>query len=147
MKVEAYFSGIKNANEAVDKLKSQGINAYADLNDHYQVNTDVRTKEVGPLSTASNSDLVLNSGTPSGSTGKSPLLAASPMVSGMGGFEEIADVNYKVIINVDSNKEGTVKNIIESLEGSMQSPNLEVPKHLKDIDLSKANPDFISDLE
>jgi hypothetical protein len=147
MKVEAYFRGIKNANEAVDKLKSQGINAYSDLNDHYQVNTDVRTKEVGPLSSPSNSDLVLNSGTPSGSTGKSPLLAASPMVSGMGGFEEIADVNYKVIITVDSEKEAAAKSIIESMGGSMQSPNLEVAKHLKDVDISKADPDFINDLE
>jgi hypothetical protein len=147
MKVEAYFSGIKSANEAVDKLKSQGINAYSDLNDHYQVNTDVRTKEVGPLSSPSNSDLVLNSGTPSGSTGKSPLLAASPMVSGMGGFEEIADVNYKVIITVDSEKEAAAKSIIEAMGGSMQGPNLEVPKHLKDVDISKADPDFINGLE
>jgi hypothetical protein len=147
MKVEAYFRGIKSANEAVDKLKSQGINAYSDLNDHYQVNTDIRTKEVGPLSSPSNSDLVLNSGTPSGSTGKSPLLAASPMVSGMGGFEEIADVNYKVIITVDSEKEAAAKSIIEAMGGSMQSPNLEVPKHLKDVDISKADPDFINGLE
>jgi hypothetical protein len=147
MKVEAYFSGIKNANEVVDKLKNLGINAYADLNDHYQVNTDVRTKEEGFLSSSSNSDLVLNSGTPSGSTGRSPLLAASPMVSGMGGFEEIADVNYKVVISIDSVKESSVENIIESMGGSMQNPNVEVAKHLKDVDLSKADPHFTQDLE
>lgn len=147
MKFEAFFKGIKNANEAVDKLKGQGIEAYADINDHYQMNTDVRPKEESFLSTTSNSDLVLNAGSPDGNTGRSPLLAASPMVSGMGDFEEIADINYKVIINADANNKQKAKEIIKSLGGTMESPNLNIQKHVKDIDLSKADPKFLKDLE
>ncbi|MDF2881402.1 MAG: hypothetical protein K0R54_1959 [Clostridiaceae bacterium] len=147
MKIEAFFKGIKNANEAADKLKSQGIKAYADINDHFQLNTDVRPKEEGFLSTTSNSDLVMNSGIPDDNTGRSPLLAASPMVSGMGGFEEIADINYKVIISTDANNKQKAEEIIKSLGGTMESPNLNIQKHVKDIDLSKADPEFLKDLE
>lgn len=142
MKLEAFFTGIKNANEVVSKLKNEGINAYADINDHYQLNADVRHKEEGFLSTTSNSDLVINSGTPDGN----PMLAASPMVSGMGGFEEILDINYRVIVDTDSNKKKKAEEIIRSLGGSMESPNLNIQKHIKDIDLSRADPEFLKTL-
>lgn len=147
MKFEAFFKGIKNANEAAAMLNSQGIKAYADINDHFQMNTDVRPKEESFLSTTSNSDLVLNAGSPDGNTGRSPLLAASPMVSGMGDFEEIADINYKVIINADANNKEKAKEIIKSFGGTMESPNLNIQKHVKDINLSKADPKFLKDLE
>lgn len=147
MKFEAFFSGIKNANEVVNKLKSEGINAYTDINDHYEVNTDVRTKDVAFLSTSSNADLVLNSGTPSENTDSSPMLAASPMVSGMGGFEEIADVNYKVIVDTDSNNKNKALDIIKSLGGSMESPNVDIPNHIKDVDLSKVDQKYTEDIE
>jgi hypothetical protein len=147
MKLEVFFKGIKNANEAVNKLASEGINAYADINDHYQINTDVRKKEYSFLPTSSNSDLVINSGTASGSEDRSPLLAASPMVSGMGGFEEIEDINYKVIIDADPDSRKKAEEIIESLEGSLENPNLDIQNHIKDVDLSNADPEFIKKLE
>lgn len=146
MKIEAFYEGIKNANEAVNKLKSEGINAYTDLNDHLQFNT-ARNKEVAFLTTPSNADLVLNSGNPSGVSDKSPLLAASPMVSGMGGFEEIADVKYKVIVETDSSNKKKAEDIIKSSGGSLDNPNLDIQKHIKDIDFSKADPDFMKTLE
>lgn len=147
MKFEAFFSGIKNANEVVNKLRSEGINAYADINDHYEVNTDARTKYATFLSASSNSDLVLNSGTPSENTDRSPMLTASPMVSGMGGFEEIADVNYKVIVDTDSNNKNKAEDIIKFLGGSMESPNVEIPNHIKNVDLSKVDPKYTKDIE
>lgn len=147
MKFEAFFSGIKNANEVVDKLRIAGINAYVDINDHYQINTDVRKKEYTFLPTSSNSDLVINSGTTSGNEDKSPMLAASPMVSGMGDFEEIEDINYKVIVDTNPNDRKKVEKIIKSLGGSMESPNLDIQNHIKDVDLSKADPEFIKKLE
>lgn len=146
MKLEAFFRGIKNANEVVDKLKSEGISAYADINDHYELNTDVRHKEAAFLSATSNSDLVLNSGTPSGNTAVSPMLAASPMVSGMGNFEEITDINYKVVVNAGPENKKKAEEIIKSLGGSLENPNLNIQNRIKDIDLSKADPEFLKNL-
>jgi hypothetical protein len=145
MKFESFFSGIKAANDAVEKLKAQGFDAYVDLNDHYQINTDVNTKDFSFLSTTSNADLVLNSGTPSGSSGRSPLLAASPMVSGMGSFEEIADINYKVLVDVPQNKKSNAESIITSLGGTMQSPNVEIEKHVKDVNLDEVDLNLFDD--
>lgn len=147
MKIEAFFRGIKNANEAVQKLQSQGINSYADTNDHFQLNRNTKGSNGELLSSPTNSDLVLNAGSPEGERDKSPLLAASPMVSGMGGFEEIADVNYKVVVETDDNNKKEAEKIIKSLGGSMKSPNFNTAKHVENIDLSKADPDFIKTIQ
>lgn len=147
MKIEAFFSGIKNANEVVSKFKNEGIDAYTDINDHYDLDVENRSVSKNFLTSPSNSNLVLNSASPStGRDDRSPLSAASPMVSGMGGFEEIADVNYKVIINTDDSGKKKVEEIIKSCGGSLRSPNLNVAKHVKGIDLSKADPDFMKNL-
>lgn len=147
MKIEAFFKGIKNANEVVQKLKNQGINAYVDINDHFQLNRNTEGSNGELLSSPTNSDLVLNAGAPDGERDKSPMLAASPMVSGMGGFEEIADVNYKIIIDTDSKNKEKVEGAIKALGGSMRSPNFNVAKHVEDINLSKADPDFIKTIQ
>lgn len=147
MKNEAFFRGIKNANEAVQKLKEQGIDAYTDINDHFQMDRRTKGSNGELLSSPTNSDLVLNTGAPRGERDKSPLLAASPMVSGMGGFEEIADVNYKVIVKTDAHNKKEAEKIIKSLGGSMRSPNFNTAKHVEGIDLSKADPDFMKTIE
>ncbi|MFL0252669.1 hypothetical protein ACJDT4_19835 [Clostridium neuense] len=147
MKIEAFFKGIKNANEVVQKLKNQGINAYVDINDHFQLKRNTEGSNGELLSSPTNSDLVLNAGAPDGERDKSPMLAASPMVSGMGGFEEIADVNYKIIIDTDSKNKEKIEGEIKALGGSMRSPNFNVAKHVEDINLSKADPDFIKTIE
>ena len=147
MKIEAFFRGIKNANEVVDKLKREDIKAYADINDHYQLNIDVENNKGHILSSPTNSGLVLNSGIPMEDRDKSPLLAASPMVSGMGGFEEIEDINYRVVVDADLNNKEKAEKIIRSLGGSMDNPNLNIQKHIKGVDLSKADPKFLKTLE
>lgn len=147
MKIEAFFRGIKNANEAVQKLEGQGINAYTDINDHFQMDRRTKGSNGELLTSPTNSDLVLNTGAPRGERDKSPLLAASPMVSGMGGFEEISDVNYKVIVETDDNNKKEAEKIIKSLGGSMKSPNFNTAKHVENIDLSKADSDFMKTIQ
>jgi hypothetical protein len=134
MKVEGFFSGIKNANKAVEKLRQAGFNnSYADINEHYMVHNNMETNLPGSENTPSLSDLVLKSGDPSEFSDKSPLIAASPMVSGMGRFEEVMDVNYKVVANVSDNDKENVSEIIRSMGGDLNSPNLNLPDRIKDL--------------
>lgn len=133
MRMESYFSGIKNANMAVEKLKSEGFkSAYSDINSHDSIN-NVIAKEGGVLNSSSLSGIVLNSANTLYTTEQGPLAAASPMASGMGGFEEIADVNYKVIVNVDEKDLSRVKQIIEDLGGDLNNPNFKVPEGLENV--------------
>jgi hypothetical protein len=103
MKLEGYFSGIKAANIAVERLNKAGYKeAVADLNDHYILDNNPGVNIPGTDIGAKNlSSYVLNSDEGLDDPRKGPLLAASPMVSGMGGFEEIADVNYRVTVKVE----------------------------------------------
>ena len=136
MKIEGFFSGIKNANEAVGKLKASGFkNAYVDINEHYMANNNVETNFAGNENTPSLSDLVLRSGDPSEMSDKAPLIAASPMVSGMGKFEEVMDVNYKVTVNVNGTDVSAAQQIIKELGGTLESPNLNLPERIKDLNL------------
>lgn len=128
MKIEGYFSGIKAANEAVEKLKSEGFKgAFADINEHlnnaYSQNGFVGSKDVSSLSQA-----VL------GENDNSPLAAASPMASGMGGFEEIADMNCKVVVEASDGNVESAKKIISSMGGTTDDPNVRIPEGLENID-------------
>jgi len=137
MKIESYFSGIKAANEAVEALKRVGINdAVADLNDHYTGNNNSGINNPGTASsTNSLASYVLRSDDPLGDPSLGPLAAASPMVSGMGGFEEIADINYKVIVNTDSKNEEKAKQVITKMGGDLNDPNFKMPKGLENISM------------
>lgn len=136
MKIEGFFSGIKNANEAVEKLKSLGFkNAYADINEHYMPSNNVETNFPGNENTPSLSDLVLRSGEPSEVSDKAPLIAASPMVSGMGTFEEVMDINYKVTADVSEDDTQRAGEIMKSMGGTLRSPNLNLPERIKDLNL------------
>lgn len=144
MKIEGYFSGIKNANEAVEKLKSAGFNnSIRDINDHYvEFNNGIQARLPGTEDAPNLSSLVLNSGEHIEDPSKRPLDAASPMVSGMGGFEEIMDVNYKVVVNIDSEDVEKAKQIIKSMGGDLRDPNLDLPHRLKDINPTMDDLDF-----
>ncbi|MCX7921959.1 MAG: hypothetical protein N3B21_08110 [Clostridia bacterium] len=129
MKVEGFFRSIKAANEAVEKLKNTGVNkAFVDLNDHYNEERNIETNLPGTETSTSLSGLVLESDAHGIARGKSPLNAASPMVSGMGGFEEIADINCKVIVEAGEQEVNKVKQIIKEMGGELDSPNLKKPK-------------------
>jgi hypothetical protein len=135
MKIEGFFSRIKNANAAVEKLRQAGFKSYADINEHYMVNNNVETNLAGSENTPSLSDLVLRSGDASEVSDKSPLIAASPMVSGMGNFEEVMDVNYKVVVDIGDNNETAAREILQSMGGDLESPNLNIPDRIKDLNL------------
>jgi len=118
MKIEAFFSGIKAANEAVSKLKQSGYNkAFVDINDNY-FHAEIENS-------TSLSGLVMESGTNDVDKRTAPLAAANPAVSGMGKIEEIADVNYKVVIETTSENENKLKQIIKDMGGELNNPNVD----------------------
>lgn len=141
MKIQGYFSTIKNADMAVNKLKNLGFsNTYRDINDHVGLNNSTESSIPGTENAPSLAGVVLNSGEPINYQDKATLAAASPMVSGMGGFEEIADINYKVVVDASSDDAENIKRIIEEAGGDIEDPNLNLPEHIKglskDIDYS-----------
>lgn len=132
MKIEAFFSNMKEANEAVHKLKSSGMqDAFVDLNDHYMEERNVKTNLPGTELSTSLSGLVLESDAHGIGERKSPLNAASPMVSGMGNFEEIAEVQCRVVVNTPDGSEEKVRQIMKDGGGTLENPFVKKPK-LKD---------------
>lgn len=147
MKIESFFSGIKAANEAAEALKKVGINAVVDINDHYTGNNNSGTNMPGThSSTNSLASYVLSSDAPLTDPSLGPLAAASPMVSGMGGFEEIADVNYKVIVNSEGNDGEKAKQIIKKMGGDLNDPNFKMPESIKNISLDDLIANMINDM-
>ena len=116
MRIEIYYKGIKNANEAVKKLKSEGFNNTAvDLNDNY----------IDPLS--SNSDFGINfsnvinsSGVSYTSSGRT-LPSTSPMISGFGSFRDLENTSYKVIVNSNSLDNEKLKETIKKTGGKIKN--------------------------
>lgn len=136
MKIEAYFKTIKRANDTVKELKASGFNnAFVDMRENYESDLNITTNLAGTETSGSNSGLVLKSEghIPTDDPRKSPLEAASPMVSGLGGFEEIADYNCKVVIETDSKSAEEVKDILNKMGAKLDSPDLNIPKHLEGI--------------
>ncbi|MHC1685504.1 MAG: hypothetical protein AB6733_21595 [Clostridiaceae bacterium] len=133
MKLEGYFGNIKKANETVAKLNSQGFKgAFVDINEHdnnaYSQNGIVGTRDV-----TSQTEAVLGNSTIAGERVSSPLAAASPMVSGMGRFEEVADINCKVVVEVSDGDKVKAESIIKSMDGTTDDPNARLPKGLDNI--------------
>jgi hypothetical protein len=137
MKVEGFFHSIKNANDTIKKLKESGFSkAYLDLNEHYIGERNVEQNVIGTENAVSLSDMVLGSGSPTLSDrGKAALAAASPMVSGFGNFDEIADINCKVIVETDDDSGDKARRIIEEMGGNLNSPNVKEPEIEGDADL------------
>lgn len=125
MKIKGYFSNLKDANEVVEKLKSQGFkNSFVDANDHYIGNRDVKTDLAGTSGGESLADLVLNSGANNVDRGNSPLSAASPMVSGMGSTEEITNINCCVVVDMNGGDTNLAESIIVDMGGILEDPNV-----------------------
>lgn len=148
MKIEGYFTGIKAANETVEALKKVGIiNAVADINDHYVGNDNAGINNPGTdSSTNSLASLVLRSDEPLSDPRLGPLVAASPMVSGMGGFQEIADVNYKVIVDTENKDAERAKQIMKKMGGDLNDPNFKMPQGLENISVDDLISTMINDV-
>lgn len=116
MRIEIYYKGIKNANEAVTELKNQGFNNTAvDLNDNY----------IDPLN--SNSDLsinfsnVLNSSGVFYASGGNNLPYINSTTSSFGSFKDIENTFYKVIVHSNSSDNEKLKEIIKSTGGKIKN--------------------------
>lgn len=134
MQMEAFFEGMKAANETVQKLKKAGFDkAYVDMNGHYREDRNMDINRVGMEMSASLSDLVLESGSNEKGRGKATLRAASPMVGGYGRFEEIADVTCRVVVKAGEEDIEKATAIVKENGGSMQNFNIVKPKVVRDI--------------
>lgn len=136
MKIEAYFKSIKRANDTVTKLNASGFTkAYTDLKDNMSTDLNMVTNLAGTEAAGSNSGLVLKSEghLPNDDPRKTPLEASSPMVSGMAGFEEITDLNCRVVVEADPENMDEIKKVLSSMGGNLNNPNVEIPEHLKGI--------------
>lgn len=136
MKIEGFFGNIKKANDTIKQLNETGFKkAYLDLNDYYDVNRNNQINQAGTENSASLADLVLGSGsTIVSDRSKAPLAAASPMVSGMGKMSEVADVDCKVVVEVEDNNIDNAKKIIRDMGGSLDNPNVDEPNITGDED-------------
>lgn len=131
MKVEGFFSSIKNANKAVEELKNKGFqSARVDINEHYISKSNQTPSITSTQNNVNLSSLILNNEGFASENICSPLKAASPMVSGMGGFEEISDINYKVIVVTEVAENEKVKSIIKGLGGNLENYNSDIPKRI-----------------
>lgn len=140
MKIEGYFSKIKTANDTVEKMKGLGFKkAYVDMNDHYNEDTNVQTNLPGTETSVSLSGLVLESSAYGIIRDKAPLEASSPMVSGYGNFEEVADINCKVIVEAEDGDANRVKQTIRDMGGDLESPNFRKPKLKNDEEIAIYN--------
>ncbi|ADK15145.1 MULTISPECIES: hypothetical protein [Clostridium] len=116
MRIEIYYKGIKNANEAVKELKNEGFsNTAVDLNDNY----------IDPLSANSDfginfSNVINSSGVSYTSSGRT-LPSTSPMISGFGSFRDLENTSYKVIVNSNSLDNEKLKETIKKTGGKIKS--------------------------
>lgn len=116
MKVVGYFNTLKKANEAIDGLRKAGFeNTYLDLKEEELRDINVTRNVAGTETATSLSELVLKSGSGGFERDKTPLTAADPMVSGMGGFDEIADFSYKVSVETSNENKIRVRNLLNGL--------------------------------
>lgn len=141
MTLKAYFGEISAANEAVKELKNAGFSgAFVDINDHYIGNKNTKTNSPGTSKSPNLSQLILNSGSDNLGEGNSPLAAASPMVSGMGSFEEVSDINYVVSVNVNNENSQEARDLLKNMGGYLGNPNVSRNKSISnaEVDLEKA---------
>lgn len=137
-KTEGFFRTYKEANEALEQLRNAGFNhAFVDIkDDRFDVN--VETNLPGTESSNNSlSSLVLKSGESVANEGKGALLAANPMASGMGEFEETYDTNYKLVVETEEDGISQAKEIIRKKGGDLENPNVGMPKGLENVGLEE----------
>ncbi|MEY8416143.1 hypothetical protein AAK964_07565 [Tissierella praeacuta] len=141
MAEKAYFGEISAANNAIKELEKAGFSgAFVDINDHYIGNRNVKTNNPGTSTAPNLSQLILNSGSDGLDNGNSPLAAANLMVSGMSSFEEIANINYVVSVNISGKDSQKARDILKDNGGYLGNPNISGEKAISnaEFDLTKA---------
>ena len=142
MELIGYFRSLKEANKAVKILKNSGFhNASSDMNDHYIEENDVHINLAGTETAPSLSGLVMQSGDSDLDMSKRALAAADPAVSGMSDFDEITDINNRVIVKTNSDNLNDAKKIISDAGGTLEDPDVKIPKGLENIEFEEINAD------
>lgn len=133
MFIKGYFPTIKNANNAIKELKDKGhTDAVLDINDHQIDKMSIQTNNPGTENGGSYSALTLGSGEEViDDVSKTPLMAASPMASGMSGFEEISGFRCSIEMDISDNEYEAVKEIIRKNDGTLKDPNLNLSSKVR----------------
>lgn len=140
MLIKGFFSEISAANKAVEELEKSGFkDAFVGINDHYMGNRNVSRNLAGTKNATSLSELVLYSSSGNTDEGSSPLAASSPMVSGMGTFDDIININYVVSVKADKGNSNKAKDILTNIGGSLDDPNVSGEKAIADADIDLEN--------
>lgn len=87
-------------------------------------NLNIQINLAGTETGESLSGLVLGSNSDSVTMDRRPLTSASPMVSGMGRFDEVADVSYKVVVETSEDQTEKVRQILQNMGGTLDNPNV-----------------------
>lgn len=116
MKLNAYFYNLESANKAANYLKNMGFRAYVDIIDKYADTYNDKQNIAGTDTGPTLASLVLKSGYPF-DIRKSPLLMSDPMISGMGYYDETADANIQLNVEVTDDKTNDVVKVIKSFGG------------------------------
>lgn len=109
----ADFGNMIDARKTVEKLRNMGFkDACLDVVDRF---TDEFAGEIniaGSENGVSLSALVMKSAGHLFNVSKAPMLAADPMASGLGVYEEIGDFNTRLRVSVDDTKIDDVKKLL-----------------------------------
>lgn len=116
MRVKAYFYSLSNANKVKEELNKMGIKSFIDIIDKYADTYNDKRNIAGTVTGPSLASLVLKSGYPF-DIRKSPLMMSDPMISGIGDYEEVADFNIQLNIDVTDDKIDSVSKIVNSYNG------------------------------
>jgi hypothetical protein len=126
MKIEAFFNGIKTANEAVAKLKQSGFHkAFVDRNhNHFHAELENLTSISG---------LALESVTNNVDKRLSSLIDPSHEVNDKEKLQGISDISYKVTVETSKENEEKLKHIIKNMGGNFKSSNVDNRLHREDV--------------
>lgn len=123
MNIIGNFEKYQDAFNALAKIRTQGFKDSHIPADHFSLGQNGEINVPGTRNSVSLSNLVLNSGDDTAAP-PSPLAAADPMVSGMGGFDEITENGYKVIVSASDEDKDTIYNLITSSGGTVIEDSL-----------------------
>lgn len=120
-KIEVCFKKMLDAKKAVGALREMGYkNAHLDAVDNVFSEYSEEITFTGTTTVASLSALILNPGGRLDDLGKAPLIAASPMISGFGSFEHVADnLRTRLIVKVEDDKLEEVRQTLREYGASV----------------------------
>ncbi len=117
--LKADFDRMIDARNVVGELKNLGYNAHIDMADTFGTEFAMETGIPGRTA-LSLSAVVLKPHVNLYTVGKTPLLAADPMVSGSSITDESKGINVKLMVNVPEDKMNEVKELISGMGGNIR---------------------------